>query len=263
MQTPTPSQTELRKRLVDFLETHPLSGGVSASQQIESALRAYPLATVADIVMKEWINNRDQMILAHWLIEQGVNFLDRDQANITHFFRQDNELATLSFAISIQEDRGTHVLRAPNGGNLLHVLADAQPEWLGRALIDHNNRKSGEQGRYRDHWFNEARGSDGKNPLHVWWEGCLATPTHIRQKHTNFAFFACDVSEALIAGGADIEARDHTGASSADLIVKASSSGFALLEALPVLERSIRIVEARTLQSSTAQVAHSRASPRL
>lgn len=263
MTTPTPSQTELKKRLVDFLATSPLSGGESACQQIEYALGVYPSTTVADIVMKEWMNNRDQMILAHWLIEQGVNLLDPSQANITHFFRQDNELATLSFAISIQEDRGVHVIRSPDGGNLLHALTDAGPEWLGRALIDHNHRKPGEQGRYRDHWFNEARRSDGKTPLHLWWEGCLATPPHKRAQHPNYPFFACDVSEALIAGGSDIEAVDHAGASCADVIVKAAKNGFSLLESLPVFEKAKRIVDAQTLQSNTEHVSRARSSNRL
>ena len=164
--------------------------------------------------------------------------------------------------------------RDDRGGNVLHVLVDTDPEWLGnlfesafnktRLRINPTQTMSLPQFAYfHQAWLNEPR-DDGATPLHVWWHE--APEIYYYYGRDSLAgFHVWDRFIYLARAGASMEAVDHAGVSVAALMVQAvDQHGVDGMRGAEWMDQARAIAQAQALQSDTLSPAPTRASgPRL
>lgn len=244
-----PNQTELRALITDFCKSGGLPGDKNGIKLL-SDLNESPDKKVIDTVLACWIESRDMMHAIGWLIEQGCNPLDPDQYTLSSNGVDRRGLTILSYSLRAHEKRGK-ILRSPQGENLVHLLCQAGPEWLGGAVVSYIDNN--EDGPYLPQWFTEARHSDGKTPLHLWWD-------HVAEKmrsggdFPDSPFAEFDVSEALIRAGAPLEARDQNGRSAASAMIETAEMGLAMPLLAPGVQKAQVIWEAEQLAAATPAV---------
>ena len=257
----TPDQAGLRKKVIAFLMEESKPGDVGREKVLEE-LAAHPDMLVLDAILPCWMTSRETMGLLQWLIENGCNPLDPAQATLSQHAHIERGTISLAFVLRRLEDEEGKALRSPDGENLVHLLCQARPEWLGTSLVDYVDNARHDSGRYLPKWFNEARLSDGNTPLHIWWKGTeKVLMDEVEEKNT--PFFEWDVSEALIRAGADVEARDSEGVSCARCMLNAAQIGTPMPMYAPGVIKALSVIEHEDLQEQTAPASKSGLSRRI
>lgn len=227
--------------------------------RLRDDLRNNPDMLVLDAALSCWMTARGHMAVLKWLVEQGCNPLDPKQANFMQHLHEEHNAMILTYVLRRMEANEGHVLRSPDGENIVHVLCQLRPEWLGSSIVGYVDRGPDDTGRYLDTWFTEARTSDGQTPLHVWWNGTSKILTN-ETVERNSPFFEWDVSEALIRAGADVGARDVQGISCARCMIDAASLGSPMPMNAAGVMRALIVVEHEHLDAATPKSYRKRSS---
>jgi hypothetical protein len=244
-----PSQSKLRQKIDSFLREEALASSGGTLRLLEE-LEAHPDRLVLDIVLSCWMTSRETMGLLQWLVAEGCNPLDPSQATLSSHMHDERNTVSLAFMLRRMEQEDGQALRSPQGENLLHLLCQARPEWLGTSLVNYVDNIGHDSGRYLPIWFNEHRTIDGSTPLHVWWKG-TARVLKNNIEGPKSPFFEWDVSEALIRGGARVEALDGAGVSCARQMLDAAQLGSPMpMQAAGVIQ-AMTVIEHEDLDAAT------------
>lgn len=187
--------------------------------------------------------------LVRTLMEHGANPLINDLA-----IRHTDGLIVgviIGQEISRYEKLGKP-LRAEDGGNLFHVLAQTDIALLLSILCENYNAR--EETNFPRNWLSEKRPGDGATPLHVLWgEKGLVCPALKQQRDITNVAWNCTLMMAH--EGADFLEPDNQGRRTVDLMNGMVQKGFEVSEdAQDFLGGMSSILNKTQLEESTQSV---------